>query len=336
MTGRRSLIRSLLLLTLMTLAAARPARAQMPPKPPAAPVSVMTFNIRLGTANDGDDHWSKRRDMLFDLLKEQNPDLVGLQEAFRFQVDEILAAVPGYAVVGVGRDDGKAGGEASCILFKRDRFHIAEAGTFWFSDTPAVPGTRHWGNNYNRISSWARFIDRDGTAFYHYNLHIDHESQPSREKSTELLLARIRTRSFPTEPVVITGDFNSGEDNPALHRLTGVPGAKSEWPAPFVDTYRILHPAEKVVGTFTGFKFGEVNGDKIDYVLVQPGTPVLEATIIRTSRNNHYPSDHFPVSARINLAPPPAAPAAVPATAPAAPAPNATAPARSGGAAPGR
>ena len=62
-----------------------------------------------------------------------------------------------------------------------------------------------------------------------------------------------------------------------------------------------MHPDERVVGTFTGFKFGQVNGDKIDYVLVQPGTEVLSAGIIRTSRSDRYPSDHFPVVARVRL-----------------------------------
>ncbi|ODS54704.1 MAG: hypothetical protein ABS36_10790 [Acidobacteria bacterium SCN 69-37] len=257
----------------------------------------MTYNIRLGTANDGDDHWTRRREMLFELLREEHPDLVGLQEAFRFQIDEILAAVPGYGVVGVGRDDGLAGGETSAILFRTSRLHVAEAGTFWFSDTPETPGTRTWGNRYNRVSSWARFIDRDGRGFYHYNLHLDHESQPSREKSTVLLLDRIRARAYADEPVVVTGDFNSGENNPALHHLIDAqaPGAA---PA-FVDTFRVLHPQDTEVGTFTAFKFGETKGDKIDYVLVPPGTQVLDARIIRTSRDGRYPSDHFPVTARI-------------------------------------
>jgi hypothetical protein len=67
-----------------------PLSAQLPARPPAAPLDVMTFNIRLGTANDGDDHWTKRRDLLFEVLKAENADLVGLQEAFRFQVDEVM------------------------------------------------------------------------------------------------------------------------------------------------------------------------------------------------------------------------------------------------------
>ena len=208
-----------------------------------------------------------------------------------------LTAVPGYGVVGVGRDDGRAGGETSAILFKTARLHVAESGTFWFSDTPDVPGTRTWGNRYNRVSSWARFIDRDGTAFYHYNLHLDHESQPSRERSVDLLLQRIGARAFPDEPVVVTGDFNVGETNPALLRLVGTGGQ----PGPFVDSFRLLHPDATEVGTFTAFTFGRTDGDKIDYVLVRPGTKVLAAGIIRTNRDGRYPSDHFPVVARIAL-----------------------------------
>lgn len=267
------------------------------------PLTVMTFNIRYGTAQDGENQWTARRDMLFDLVRAQNADIIGLQEALDAQIREIAAAAPGYAVVGVGRDDALAKGEYSAILFKTDRLHVAESGTFWFSDTPEVPASKSWGNNITRICTWARFIDRDGRGFWHFNLHLDHQSQPSRERSTELLRRRIEARAFPREPVVVTGDFNVGEDNPALRRLVPAPrsGASAGTAAPFLDTFRVLHPDERVAGTFTGFKFGQVNGDKIDYILVQPGTEVLSAEIVRTSRANRYPSDHFPVVARVRL-----------------------------------
>jgi endonuclease/exonuclease/phosphatase family metal-dependent hydrolase len=261
---------------------------------PREPLTVMTFNIRYGTAKDGENEWSARRDMLFEVIRDTKPDLLGLQEALDFQIDEILAAVGGYAVVGVGRDDGAEKGEYSAILFRSDRFHVAEAGTFWFSDTPSVPGSKSWGNQITRISSWARFIDRDGRGFYHFNLHLDHQSQPSRERSTVLLRGRIDTRAVP-DPVIVTGDFNVGENNPALATLTA--GS----PAPFVDTFRVLHPDVKDVGTFSGFKVGSIGTEKIDYVLVRPGTEVLSAEINRVSRNGRYPSDHFPVTARIRL-----------------------------------
>ena len=266
---------------------------------PREPLTVMSFNIRYGTAKDGENHWTARREMLFDVIREQDADLVGLQEALASQIDEIVAAVPIYAVVGVGRDDAARAGEFSAILFRKDRLRVAEAGTFWFSDTPSVPGSKSWGNNVTRISTWARFVDRDGRGFYHFNLHLDHESQPSRERSTVLLKQRIDERSGAKEPVVVTGDFNVGERNPALVALVGTgPGDAA---AAFVDTFRVRHPGDTTVGTFTAFKFGATGGDKIDYVLVPPGTDVLGADIVRASRNERYPSDHFPVVAKVRL-----------------------------------
>ena len=287
-----TLLRLALLLLLACTAAAQTAQPE--------PLTVMTFNIRYGTANDGENAWPARRAMLFDVIREQDADLVGLQEALDAQITEIVAAAPIYAVVGVGRDDGRTKGEFTAILFRKDRLRVADAGTFWFSDTPTVAGSTSWGNTITRICTWARFIDRDGQAFWHFNVHLDHQSQPSRERSAELLKRRVDERWAGTEPVIVTGDFNVGETNAALVRLTGgFPSAGP--PAPFVDTFRVRHPDERDVGTFTGFKFGAVTGPKIDYVLAQPGTDVLSAAIVRSSRDNRYPSDHFPVVARLRL-----------------------------------
>jgi endonuclease/exonuclease/phosphatase family metal-dependent hydrolase len=259
--------------------------------PSREPLTVMSFNIRYGTAKDGENEWTRRRTMLFDLVREQEADVIGLQEALDFQIDEIVTAAPGYAAVGVGRDDGRSRGEFAALLFRKNRFRVAEAGTFWLSDSPSVPGSKTWGNNITRICTWARLIDRDGRGFYVFNVHLDHQSQPSRERSTQLLRERIDARPVSGEPVVVTGDFNVGEKNPALATLIG----------PFVDTYRVVRPQEKTVGTFTGFKFGNIEGDKIDYILVQPGTEVMSADILRFARDGRYPSDHFPVVARVRL-----------------------------------
>jgi endonuclease/exonuclease/phosphatase family metal-dependent hydrolase len=272
--------------------------APQAPAPAREPLTVMSFNIRYGTANDGDDHWTRRRDLLFDVMREANADLVGLQEALDAQIQELLQALPQYGVVGVGRDDGRTRGEYAAILYRRDRFRVADAGTFWFSDTPEVIASKSWGNTITRICTWARFVDRDGRAFWHYNVHLDHQSQPSRERSAALLAERLAARRVPSEPAIVTGDFNVGEDNPAIRRLTAPhEGA----PALYLDTFRVRYPDERTVGTFTGFKFGQTSGDKIDYVLVPPGTQVSDAAIIRTSRGDRYPSDHFPVIARFIL-----------------------------------
>lgn len=294
MNRRRRGLQFLLLVVLLVTTSAPGVAAQAPA---AEPLTVMSFNIRYGTANDGENRWENRRAALFELMRAGNADVIGLQEALFSQIQEILVAVPGYAVTGVGRDDGRTKGEFSAILFRTTRLTLSDAGTFWLSDTPEVVASTTWGNTITRICSWARFIDRDGRAFWHYNVHLDHQSQPSRERSTALLAQRIGARAGRGEPAIVTGDFNVGESNPALVPLVGTPAT----PGRFVDTYRVVDPSATEVGTFTAFDPARTAGDKIDYVLVPRGTEVLGAAIIRTARNGKLPSDHFPVIARVRL-----------------------------------
>lgn len=292
----RGRMRSIIALAILGIAAVV-AVGDLAAQAPAQPLTVMSFNIRYGTANDADNRWTNRRDLLFEVLRTEDADLIGVQEALAFQIDEILEAMPSYAAVGVGRNDGRRAGEFAAILYRRDRLTVADAGTFWLSDTPDVVASTSWGNSITRICTWARLIDRDGRAFWLYNLHLDHQSQPSRERSTALLLERIDARVRRDEPVIVTGDFNAGEDNPAATQLTR---AAEGGAAPrFLDTFRVLHPDVTDVGTFTAFEFGRTSGDKIDYVFVEPGIEVLDARIVRTARDDRYPSDHFPVVARI-------------------------------------
>ena len=273
---------------------------------PPTSIVVMSFNIRYGTANDGENSWKKRKDIVVEVIRNCSPDLIGTQEGLRFQLDYIKEGLPGYGEIGIGRADGDTSGEYAAILYRRDRFSVLDSGTFWFSDTPAVPGSMHWGNTITRICTWARFEDREsGESFYLYNLHFDHQSQTSRERSAELLAATIHDRADP-DPVSVTGDFNAAEGNRAIRYLKGESpqaylGSKaSPSPPDLRDSFRVLYP--ELTGAWTMNAFGDRRGPalgKIDYVLVDEWWNVLEAEIVRTSWEGRYPSDHFPVTARL-------------------------------------
>jgi endonuclease/exonuclease/phosphatase family metal-dependent hydrolase len=248
----------------------------------------MSFNIRYGTAPDGENRWELRKDLVIEVVRDFDPQILGLQEALRFQLDEIREALPAFGEIGVGRKDGRTAGEYAAILYDARRLEVLEHGTFWFSDTPAAPGSTGWGNRIPRICTWGRFrAPETGRSLYVFNVHWDHQSQPSRQRSAGLLAARVAERPHPGDPVVVTGDFNAGEANPAMERLRD---------SGLVDTFRALHPEAEPVGTFNGFK-GDRSGEKIDGVLVTPGWQILGAEIVRANREGRYPSDHFPVTA---------------------------------------
>jgi endonuclease/exonuclease/phosphatase family metal-dependent hydrolase len=268
---------------------------------PALELDVMSFNIRYGTAADGDDAWALRREMVVDLIVRENPAVLGVQEALRFQLLQMLDDLPGYRSVGVGRDDGYEAGEFSPILFDSHRLELLAADTFWFSDHPECPGSigEGWGNRIPRICTWARLRDRQsGLAFTLFNLHWDHEAQESRLRGARLLQDRIARREEAGEPVLVTGDFNAGERNQAFRRLL------RDKSTPLRDSFRERHPKAENVGTFNGFE-GRRDGEKIDAVLVSPHWRVLAAEILHDNRRGRYPSDHFPVTARLSLPRPP-------------------------------
>ncbi|MBN1488996.1 MAG: endonuclease/exonuclease/phosphatase family protein, partial [Phycisphaerae bacterium] len=255
------------------------------PTSKAADLRVMTFNIRFGTANDGEDHWKHRREMVFQVLRDHEPDVLGLQEALRFQINEMHEAVPGYGEIAVGRDDGKDAGETAAILYRSARLEVDAHGTFWLSDTPEVPGSKHWGNTITRICTWARLHDRrTGAHFYVFNAHLDHRSQPARERGAELIAQRINQRPHG-DPILLMGDFNADERNPAVRHLKGelaAVGSKLDDSAavpPLVDTFRVLHPDVSPAGTFNGFA-GKRDGEKIDYILASPEWSVRTAAIV--------------------------------------------------------
>ncbi len=275
----------------------RMARQAVPFQTEGDTIKVMTFNIRYGTADDGPDGWAHRRQMVLDRLAWHGADVVGLQEAVDFQIAEIQRGLTGYALLTAGRDDGKQAGEHCSILYRRDRFRLADSGTFWFSNSPWVPGSMHWGNRIPRICTWVHLIERDtGRGLYVYNLHLDHRSQPSRFKSAELL-ARIVAQRDPRDPVVVMGDFNMGLDNAAMLylRRLGYPNA----PLELLDTWRLLYPDKPDRRTYHGFG-GGIDGVKIDHILIEPDTVVLDAQIDRFANDQgRYPSDHYPVTATL-------------------------------------
>lgn len=268
---------------------------------PILDLQIMSFNIRYGTARDGRNSWKNRRELVCDIFRSHKPDIAGTQEALRFQLDEIRADLGHFGEVGVGREDGKESGEYAAILYNSRKFKICDSGTFWFSEKPHKPGSKTWGSNHPRICTWALFKEKKtGLRFYVYNVHLDHKSQKSRQKSIEMLLERIMNRKHKF-PVLVTGDFNVNEKNPLIRYLKGqVPGDEGQMcPFPMRDTFRHLYPKASG-GTFNLF-LGYQYGPKIDFIFADTITQVTSAQIIRSSYKGRYPSDHFPVTASVKI-----------------------------------
>lgn len=249
---------------------------------------ILTFNIRQDVEIDGENRWDNRRQKVVDLFASWSPDIAGLQEPFRHQLDFLLQALPEYACVGVGRDDGRAAGEFCPVLYRAERFAALEGGTFWLSETPEVAGSRSWGCYHARICSWVRLTDRKTfEGLYVFNTHLDDQSQQARELSVPLLRQRIDGR-VGAVPVVLMGDFNAPPENPAVRRVTA-----GDSPVP-LDALATAGIGAKH-GTYHGFT-GKPEAHPIDYIFLSPEWKITECRILPDS-GPPYLSDHFPLAA---------------------------------------
>lgn len=268
-------------------------------------LSVMSFNIRRGTAKDGRNHWSFRRSLVHEIMNRYRPDILGLQEAMDFQIVALREMLTGYETVGVGSLGGSKGMHTA-IFFNSARFSLSDAGTLWLSDTPEIPGSKGWGNILPRTCTWVRLVEKESQqVFDFYNAHLDHISLRARKKSAAFLMRLIHSQSFPN-PFVLMGDFNARERSAPIKFLKGEINLKTGLgvrelnPTPLLDTFRLQHPDRRNVVTFHGFR-RFVFRFRVDYIFVPPCILVKDAKIIRLRWKKHYPSDHFPLLTIIEL-----------------------------------
>jgi endonuclease/exonuclease/phosphatase family metal-dependent hydrolase len=261
---------------------------------------VMSFNIRYGTADDGDNHWDNRREFLIETIRDFEPDLLGTQETLGFQKDYIADRLTEFESFGVGRDRGDDEGEMTAVFFRRDRFEKLDGGHFWLSETPDVPGSISWDSSLTRMVSWLKLRDlaADGeTELFFFNTHFDHRGVQARLESAKLL-RRMIDEITGDSPVIVTGDFNAGEGSEPYQALFEVDTFRVR----LRDTFRELHTERgREEGTFSGFAADNITGDRIDWIGCSEHWTINSAEIDRTTREVHTPSDHWPVEAVLEI-----------------------------------
>ena len=283
-------------------------------------LTVASYNIRY--RNDGDaaagNAWEKRYPWICSLLEFENVDIFGAQEVLHPQLGDMLAALPEYGYVGVGREDGMQKGEYAPIFFRKDRFKLLDSGYFWLSETPEKPSVG-WDAALERICTWGHFKDRKtGRKFWFFNLHMDHVGTHARENGASLVVSRIREWCGKNERVFLTVDFNVDQTNTIYTIFTGS-GVLS-------DSYVTAEKRYAPSGTANKFDPNSFTSSRIDHIFVTPSVKVSNYGVLTETYRDETegsdkgygsgnfpkeiklhdyqartPSDHFPVIIRVTL-----------------------------------
>ncbi len=265
---------------------------------------LMSCNVRYSGAQDGDDAWPFRKDFLVRTILGRAPDIIGFQEVWEEQFDFLKAKLRGYSHYGVFNLPGAARKDPlNAIFYKKASFELLTASAVHLSETPHIPASLSWDNSEGcpRYANWVQLRERSsGKEFRFINTHLDHIGQKARENQARLICEN--AGAYPSDyPQLLTGDMNCDAGTPAIKTYL-----KNGW----------FHTHEKVHGTaMPGFSFHEFKGDaygisdksvpeyvdKMDWILAKGNISVKNAEIVKDATNGRYPSDHYLITAEIEL-----------------------------------
>lgn len=259
----------------------------------AQDITVLSYNIRLDVASDSLNRWDNRKDFLIGQLNFHEPEVFGIQEGLLHQLEEIKNGMPGYTYIGKGREDGLKNGEFSAIFYNPEKLELLEENTFWLSETPEIP-SKGWDAAIKRVCTYGLFKTKGGGQnFWVFNTHFDHIGEEARKESVFQIIERIQELNTENFPVILTGDLNLEPDHPSILLLSSA----------MQDTHLLAgDKAFGPEGTFNGFNFSEPITRRIDYIfLSKTGFQLLKYAILSDSKDLRYPSDHFPVLAKLAI-----------------------------------
>ena len=246
-------------------------------------INIMTYNIRLDTEADGINMWDNRKEGIVSLIKEEDVDILGIQEGLTSQIEYLSKELDGYSMIGEGRD-GRNNGEYSAIYYRNKKMNLIETETFWLSETPEMPSIG-WDAAINRIVTLGIFkIKKSKKELIVYNTHFDHIGKIAREKSVGVILKHIKENDFQNRPLIVMGDFNLSPEDLPIELLS----------KELNDSFK-LFPVKNPVGTFNGFDLDSKLLDRIDYIFTKNVKITNYKHLDKKLSSGLWPSDHLPI-----------------------------------------
>lgn len=183
------------------------------------PFRIYSHNIKNGGNHKlelGEPEWETRKAMVVASIRAHvvPNTVVALQEAQKFQIDDILESLnlleePGYQwkLYGAGRIDGKSMGEHVPLLVE-DEFDVVYDDTFWLNEKNQRRPLVGWDAKYPRSATFVTLKHKKTGAYFNvFNTHFDHKGLGARVASVQLLMERME--KLNEWPSFLCGDFNA-------------------------------------------------------------------------------------------------------------------------------
>jgi endonuclease/exonuclease/phosphatase family metal-dependent hydrolase len=295
-------------------------------------ITVMSFNLRhsgIDVHNPELSWWNNRKAIAAETVSKYKPTIVGVQESAILQVETLVQLISHTSSCSYGYYGEKDGIDMpNAIIYDRNRAQLIKGGRFWLSET-RLSKSVSWNSAHPRCLTWAHFRLKDipSAEFIFLNTHLDVASELARYESARLIMSQLQDFVQMKIPIFLTADFNSApgqrpyrvfmnhETTPFLDSWNTVENRNKEPLPSVVSTYHhfwgeritnnIVASCAFLLGlTYHGGcipnQWGRYHIDWILYQSSAKGTYEVEPQVVLVAtdhRDQHYPSDHFPVVA---------------------------------------
>lgn len=256
----------------------------------AQEMKIISFNVRYNSAweDDGENRWENRREAAAQMIMDERPAAIGLQEALIDQLHFLDSRLDGYIRVGVGRDNGEEEGEFMAIYYDKEQLELVKYETQWLSETPEKP-SKGWDAACRRTVTVALFRDLKSDMFFCYlNTHLDHVGKMARAEGTKQIASIVRNLYDKAIPVIVGGDMNSTIKDPIFRNFydEGLQVARDM--------------TEESSNAITYNAFGKGKGSVIDHFFVR-NMKVMRFLTLDGNYGVPYISDHYPIEVVVEL-----------------------------------
>lgn len=254
---------------------------------------VMTFNLKTDHIFVGKSKWDVRSEVVYEIFKDLDCDIVGAQEVNNKMYEDITKKVLGYNIIGNARSK-RYFVERNNVFVKKN-YDIKNETTFWLSKNPQQEGSALWYSMFPRICTTA-VVNINGSKVRVYNTHLDCLLPSSRvfglKKITEFIE---KNHDEENIPIILMGDFNASPHSKLIKDFNlGVFNKKK------LVAVQEVNKSLYEEGTFR-HKHGRKGIVHIDYIYVSEEFSIKHAEIIKYNKNGVFPSDHYPLVADLEL-----------------------------------
>lgn len=255
---------------------------------------VATWNIRINIRQDSinGNVWSDRRNAIVKIVQENNFDVLGVQEDYNKEIEELNSLLPDYDRVGFPNHENGRLGSFNTIFYRKGVFVLMDSGMFYLAEDETKPALG-WNGKYIRSCTWASLLHREsGEIIWAFNTHLDYAGGMVERESAQMLVRKLKEIAGESTKAILMGDLNFSQLAQG-YKILNESGIVR-------DGFDVAKKRFNEVGTFNNFDKNRKSKDRLDFIFLTNGMNVLEYKVLldmyEKNGKEYFPSDHFPVA----------------------------------------